>query len=398
MSNYLEEFNPPQRILMGPGPSNVHPRVLQAMAAPILGHLDPAFLRGMDDVMEMLRLVFGTSNKLTLPISATGTAGMEAAFCNVVEPGDTVVIAINGYFGNRMADIASRSGADVHTVEFPWGKPIGPDLSALEEEMGKHSKVKALGVIHAETSTGVLSPLPEIADLAHRYDALFIADAVTSLGGEEVSSDRWSIDICYSATQKCLGAPPGLSPITLSPRALEVLNERKTKVQSFYLNLADLETYWSENQSRVYHHTAPISMIYALREALRMAMEEGIEERIRRHARNAAALRGGLEALGLELFADSGYRLSPLTTAMVPVGVNEAQVRRKLLVDYSIEIGGGLGEIAGRVWRIGLMGESSRESNVLTFLSALERVLQEEGYEVAQGAGVAGAQRALNTS
>ena len=297
-----------------------------------------------------------------------------------------------------MADIASRSGADVHTVEFPWGKPIGPDLSALEEEMGKHSKVKALGVIHAETSTGVLSPLPEIADLAHRYDALFIADAVTSLGGEEVSSDRWSIDICYSATQKCLGAPPGLSPITLSPRALEVLNERKTKVQSFYLNLADLETYWSENQSRVYHHTAPISMIYALREALRMAMEEGIEERIRRHARNAAALRGGLEALGLELFADSGYRLSPLTTAMVPVGVNEAQVRRKLLVDYSIEIGGGLGEIAGRVWRIGLMGESSRESNVLTFLSALERVLQEEGYEVAQGAGVAGAQRALNTS
>jgi alanine-glyoxylate transaminase/serine-glyoxylate transaminase/serine-pyruvate transaminase len=365
------------------------------MTMPILGHLDPDFLGVMDDVMEMLRIVFKTSNKLTLPLSATGSAGMEAAFCNMVEPGDTVVVGINGYFGHRMADIASRCGADLHTVEFPWGRPIGPDLSPLEQEMKKHRSVKALGVVHGETSTGVLSPLPNIADLAHRYDALLIADAVTSLGGEEVTLDEWDVDVSYSASQKCLGAPPGLSPITLGPRAVSVLKERKTRVQSFYLNLADLESYWSEGQTRVYHHTAPISMIYALREALRMAMEEGMEERIRRHGRNATALRAGLEALGLELFADPEYRLNPLTTVAVPEGVNEARVRRRLLADYGIEIGGGLGEIAGRVWRVGLMGESSRESNVLAFLSALERTLPEEGYEVAQGAGVAGAQRAL---
>ena len=394
MSDYLKEFNPPQRILMGPGPSDVHARVLQAMAAPILGHLDPAFLRVMDDVMEMLRVVFQTSNRLTLPLSATGTAGMEAAFCNMVEPGDTVVIATNGYFGKRMADIASRCGAEVHTVEFPWGKPVGPDLSDLEGEMSKHRSIKALGVVHAETSTGILSPLPQLADLAHRYDALLIADVVTSLGGEEVSLDRWDVDVCYSASQKCLGAPPGLAPISLGPRAIKVLKERKTKIQSFYLNLAVLESYWSED--RVYHHTAPISMIYALREALRMAMEEGLDERIRRHARNAAALRSGLEAMGLELFADPSSRLNPLTTVLVPKGVNAAQVRRVLLVDYGIEIGGGLGEIASRVWRVGLMGESSRESNVLTFLSALERILAQEGYEVGRGAGVAGAQRALS--
>ena len=393
MSNYLKEFIPPSRILLGPGPSDVHPRVLQSMGMPILGHLDPDFLRVMDDVMEMLRLIFQTSNNLTLPISATGSAGMEAAFCNMVEPGDIVVIAVNGYFGGRMADIASRCGGQVHTVEYPWGKPVGPDLSALEEEVKKHPKVKAIGVIHGETSTGVLNHLPEIAELAHRYDALLIADAVTSLGGEEVAVDRWDVDICHSASQKCLGAPPGLAPISLGPRATKVLKERKTQVQSFYLNLANLETYWSQN--RAYHHTAPISMIYALREALRMAMEEGIENRIRRHARNAAALRAGLEALGLNLFADPGHRLNPLTTVMVPQGVDAAQVRRKLMVDYGIEIGGGLGELAGRVWRIGLMGESCKERNVLALLSALERILPDEGYEVAFGAGVAGAQRSL---
>ncbi len=393
MHDYMKEFNPSPRTLMGPGPSDVHPRVLQAMAAPILGHLDPEFLRVMDDVMEMLRIVFRTSNRLTLPISATGTAAMEAAFCNVVEPGDTVVIAINAYFGNRMADIASRCGAQVQIVKFPWGKAVGPDLSPLEEEIKKHHRVKAVGVVHGETSTGVLSPLKEIAELAHRYDALLIADAVTTLGGQEVAVDEWEVDICYSATQKCLGAPPGLAPITIGPRAAKVLSERVTKVQSFYLNLANLETYWSQN--RVYHHTAPISMIYALRESLRMAMEEGMEQRLRRHARNAEALRAGLEALGLELFADPAHRLDPLTTVLAPQRMEEARVRRKLLMEYGIEIGGGLGEIAGRVWRIGLMGESSRERNVLAFLSAFERILPEEGYEVARGAGVAAAQRSL---
>ena len=382
---------------MGAGPSSVHSRVLQAMANPILGHLDPEFLRVMDDVMAMLRIVFQTSNRLTLPISATGSAGMEAAFCNVVERGDTVVIAVNGYFGNRMVDVAGRCGAEVHVVEYPWGKAVGPDLAPLEEELRKHPKIKAVGVVHGETSTGVLSPLPEIANLAHRYDALLIADAVTSLGGEEMAVDQWDVDVCYSGTQKCLGAPPGLAPISLGPRAVNVLKARKTQVQSFYLNLANLETYWSEDQNRVYHHTAPVSMIYALREALRMVMEEGVEERIRRHTRNALALHAGLEALGLELFADPGYKLSPLTTVVVPNGIDDARVRRKLIADYGIEIGGGLGELAGRVWRIGLMGESSSESNILTFLSSLERILLDEGYEVGLGAGVAGAQRALST-
>ena len=391
--DYLREFKPPQRLLMGPGPSNVHPRVLQAMAMPILGHLDREFVNVMDEVREMLRLVFKTSNSLTFPISGTGSAGMEAAICNLVEPGDHVVVAINGYFGNRMADIASRCGAKVQTANFPWGKAVGPDLSPLEEELKANTRVKAICVVHAETSTGVLSPLHEIVALAHRYDAVIIADAVTSLGGHELDMDGWDLDVCYSATQKCLGAPPGLAPISLGPRAVKVMRERKTQVQSFYLNLANLETYWSEN--RAYHHTAPISMIYALREALRILIEEGMEQRIRRHSVNAAALRSGLEALGLELFADSQFRLNPLTTVKVPAGMDELRVRRRLLDDYSIEISGGLGEMAGKVWRIGLMGESSRERNVFSLLSALERILPLEGYEVAPGSGVAGAQRAL---
>ena len=393
MEEYMKEFRPPDRVLMGPGPSNVHPRVLQAMAMPVLGYLDPAFLRVMDDIVEMLRIVFGTSHGFTLPISATGSAGMEAALCNTVEPGETVVIAINGYFGMRMADVAERARADVHTVDYPWGQPVGPDLSALEDELKKHKKVKAVGVVHGETSTGVLSPLEGLVDLAHRYDALLIADAVTTFGGVEVAVDQWDVDVSYSASQKCLGAPPGLAPISLGPRAIEVLKGRKTKVQSFYLNLVTLESYWSEE--RVYHHTAPVSLFYALREALRMAMEEGIEARIHRHATNAAALRAGLEALGLKLFANPDYRLNPLTTVGVPEGVDEAVVRRRLLEGYGIEIGKGLGEVAGKVWRIGLMGESSRAHNVLTFLSALERILPEEGYEVAIGAGVSGAQRVL---
>ena len=395
MARYLKEFVPPHRILLGAGPSSVHPRVLQAMSQPILGHLDPDFVRVMDDVRDMLGIVFQTSNSLTLPISGTGTAGMETAFCNVVEPGDTVVIAANGFFGTRMADIASRCGAQTQVVEFPWGKAVGPDLSVLENEMKRHRKVKAVGVVHAETTTGVLTPLPEIANLAHRYDALLIVDAVTSLGGEEVDVDGWDIDICYSGSQKCMGAPPGLAPITLGPRAVKVLSERKTKVQSFYLNLVDLESYWS-SEKRVYHHTAPVSMIYALREALRMGMEEGVENRIQRHALNAASLRSGLEALGLELFAEPGYRLNPLTSVLVPDGVDESQVRSRLRTEHGIEISGGLGQVAGRIWRMGLMGESSGDSNVLALVSALEGILSVEGYEVAHGAGVAAAQRVLD--
>ncbi len=393
MNSYLEEFRPPHRILMGPGPSSVHPRVLQTMSAPILGHLDPYFVGVMDDVMEMLKMMFHTSNPLTLPISGTGSAGVEAAFCNVVEQGDVVITVVNGHFGNRAADTASRVGGDVRKVELKWGDAIGPDLTPLEDELKKHDKVKAVSVVHGETSTGILNPLPEIANLVHSYGALLIVDAVTSLGGELVDMDEWDVDVCHSCTQKCIGAPPGLAPISMGPRAVKVMQDRESQVQSFYLNLSTLQTYWGDRHQ--YHHTAPISMIYALREALRMAMEEGLDNRLARHARVAAGLRAGATALGLDLFANQAYRLNPLTTVVVPEGVDQAKVRSRLLNDYNIEIAGGLGQIAGDVWRIGVMGGSAEESNVLALLSALERILPEEGYEVAYGAGVGAAQQAF---
>ena len=392
-SSYLQESQLPQRILLGAGPSSVNPRVLQAMTVPIIGHLDPAFFQVMDDVGAMLRQVYHTENPMTVPISSTGTGAMETACANVLEPGDTAVICRNGYFGNRLADIAERCGAKVHIVDSTWGKPV--DVQGLADELAKHPKVKAVGVVHAETSTGVLTPLPEITELIHRHGALAIVDAVTSLGGHEMLMDDWGIDVCYSATQKCLGAPPGLAPISLSEAAMEVVNSRETKVQSFYFNLKDLESYW--NQTRAYHHTSPISMTYAFREALRMVMEEGIENRIERHARVAAALRSGLEALGLGLLADPDYRLNPLTTVAVPDGIDDAKVRRSLLDDYNIEIGGGLGEFRGKAWRIGLMGESAREMNVFAVLSALETILTKNGYEVAYGSSLAAAQRVIAT-
>jgi alanine-glyoxylate transaminase/serine-glyoxylate transaminase/serine-pyruvate transaminase len=391
MKDYLREFHPPPRLLLGPGPSNVHPRVLQAMAAPLLGYLDPDFVAVMDDVKELLSRLFQTTNNLTLPISGTGTAGMEASLCNILEPGDKVVIAVNGFFGDRLANIASRCGAEVNAIQIPWGKPAPPE--AFEEELKKHRKVKAIAVVHAETSTGVVSPVPQIAEVARTYDTLLIVDAVTSLGGLDVPVDRWGIDVCFSAAQKCISAPPGLAPLTVGPRALKAIRERKTRVQSFYLDLSILETYWYQN--RVYHHTAPVSTVYALREALRLIMEEGLESRFRRHSRNAAALRAGLEGLGLRLFVEPGYRLDPLTTVVVPEGVDDLKVRQQLLGEYNIEIGGGLGPLRGRVWRIGLMGESCRETSVFALLSALERVLPQQGFEVPVGEGVAAAQRAL---
>ena len=390
-NSYMNEPNLPQRILLGPGPSTVHPRVLQAMTQPVVGHLDPKFFQIMDDVGDMLREVFHTSNYMTVPISSTGTGGMETACTNILERGDTMIICRNGYFGHRLADIAERCGAETFTLDVPWGKPV--DIQALADELEKHTKVKAVGVVHAETSTGVLTPLPEISELVHRHNALLIVDAVTSLGGHDVQMDQWDLDVCYSATQKCLGAPPGLAPISFGPRAMEIINTRESKVQSFYFNLKDLQEYWS--QTRAYHHTSPISMTYALRESLRMMMEEGIDNRITRHAKTAAALRAGLGALGIELLADSGYRLNPLTTAVVPEGIDDATVRGKLLNDYNIEIGGGLGELRGKAWRIGLMGESARETNVFALLSALERILAGMEFEVASGASLAAAQKAL---
>lgn len=385
-------INMPQRVLLGAGPSSVHPRVLQAMMLPVVGHLDPAFFEVMDDVCSMLREVYHTSNFMTVPISSTGTGAMETACVNIIERGDVMVVCRNGYFGVRLADIAERCGAEVHYVDSPWGKPVDPD--DLAKELAKHTNVKAVGIVHAETSTGVLTPLEDIIDLVHKHDAIAIVDAVTSLGGHEVRMDDWGIDVCYSATQKCLGAPPGLAPISLGPRAMEVINNRKTRVESFYFSLQELESYWSER--RAYHHTAPISMTYALQEALIMMMEEGLENRLNRHARVAAALRAGLEAMGLGLLGDPEYRLNPLTAAVVPDGIDDGVVRGKLLNDYSIEISGGLGELRGKVWRIGLMGDSARETNVFALLSALEIILSGQGYEVAYGASLAAAQKTLS--
>jgi len=392
-SSYMSELQPPQKVLLGPGPSTVHPRVLQALSLPVMGHLDPTFFQVMDDVCEMLRMVFHTTNFMTVPISSTGTGAMETACANIIEPGDSMLVCRNGYFGIRLADIAERCGATVHVMDTPWGKAVDPQM--LKDELKKHPGFKAVGVVHAETSTGVLSDMKELVDVIHESGALAIVDAVTSLGGHEVRMDDWGIDVCYSATQKCLGAPPGLAPISLSPAAMDVVAKRPSKVQSFYFNLKDLEAYW--NQTRAYHHTSPINMTYALREALRMMMEEGQENRINRHARVAAALRAGAEALGLSLLAEEGHRLNPLTTLSIPEGIEDAKVRRALLNDYDIEIGGGLGEFAGKAWRVGLMGESARERNVFALLSALETILSKEGYEVAFGASLSAAQRTIAT-
>ncbi len=319
---------------------------------------------------------------------------MEAAFCNVVEPGDRVIVAVNGFFGARMVEIASRCGAHVHRIDVPWGKPVLPEI--VDEALKTQGKVKAVGVVHAETSTGVLSPIKEIAPVVHNHDALLIVDAVTSLGGVEFYMEDWDLDICYGASQKCLGAPPGLAPISIGPRALEAIKNRQTPVQSFYLDLSILQNYWSER--RMYHHTSPILMLYAFHEALRLLLEEGLENRWQRHARHAAALRAGLDAMGLELFADPAYSLDPLTTIVVPDSIDAAQVQRQLYQTYSIEIGGGLGDVQGKIWRIGLMGESCKASNVLLVLSALEHLLPQQGYHKAHGAGVAAAQNVLAAS
>ena len=394
MSDSRTAWTPPNRILLGPGPSNVHPRVLQAMLAPMLGHLDADFWPVLDQVQAMLRHVLGTTHPWTLPLSATGTAGMEAAFCNVVEPGDRVVIVVNGFFGERMVEIAARCGADVQRIEVPWGKPVLPEIVA--QALAAQGHVKAVGVVHAETSTGVLSPLREIAQVVHDHDALLIVDAVTSLGGVELSMDAWELDICYGASQKCLGAPPGLAPISVGPRAVAVVTQRQRPVQSLYLDLVTLEAYWSER--RRYHHTAPILMLYAFREALRLLMEEGVQQRWQRHAHTAAGLRAGLEALELELFAEPGYRLDPLTTIVVPASVDAAHVQRQLSHAYNIEIGGGLGALQGKIWRIGLMGDSCKASNVLLVLAALEHVLAQQGYATARGVGVAAAQQVFAAS
>ena len=384
----------PPRILLGPGPSNANPRVLQAMSSSMIGYLDPDFMLIMNEVSELLRRVYQTDESLTFALSGTGSSGMEAGLSSLLEPGDTVVMCIYGFFCERMVDMATRVGANVVPLRAEWGKPFPEEL--LEEELGKHAKVKLVTAIHAETSTGVRQPLEGISALAKAHDALFMVDAVTSLGGNEVAVDDWDIDYCYSATQKCLGCPPGLSPVAVSPRAHDTVKSRDSKPVSWYLDLALNANYWGFD--RVYHHTAPVSMILALREGLRIVLEEGLESRFERHRRNADALRAGLDALGMEAVVPREHALDQITPLWIPEGVDDDTVRGMLLREHNIEMGKGLGALAGRVWRVGLMGESSRAEYVLGLLSALEDILPRVGYEVPQGAGVGAASKSLSTA
>lgn len=358
------------RVLLGPGPSMAHPRVLQAMAAPLVGHLDPVFLEIMDRIQSMLRYTFQTENRLTIPVSGTGSAAMETTIANLVEPGDPVLVCINGYFGLRLADMASRYGREVTTINRPWGEVFTPE----EVKNALQSKpAKVVAIVHAETSTGARQPLEDIANLVHEHDALFIVDAVTSLGGLPVAVDEVGIDACYSGTQKCLSVPPGLGPVTFGPSAEEKIQNRKTPVANWYLDMSLVQKYWGKE--RTYHHTAPISSNYALYEGLRLIVEEGLERRWERHRQNAELLWEGLEAMDLTMQVTLEHRLTTLTTVRLPEGIDELAIRKKLLHDYNIEIAGGLGELAGKVWRIGLMGYSSRAENVLLLLAALEREL-----------------------
>lgn len=385
-------MNPTQRVLMGPGPSDVSQRVLRALAAPTLGHLDPEYLQVMDETRQMMRQVFQTNNEMTLAISGTGSAGMEACVCNLIEPGDKMIVCVNGVFGGRMKDVAQRYGAQVHVLEAEWGHGIRTEQVA--EALNEHPDAKAFGIVHAETSTGEQQPMEEIAELVRQHNALLVVDAVTSLGGIDVPIDRWGVDACYSGTQKCLSCPPGLAPVTFSERAVEVISNRKSKVTSWYLDVSMLRNYWGSD--RVYHHTAPINMTYALREALQIVLEEGLAARFQRHQRHHQMLRAGLEALGLAYIPE--HSLTTLNAVAVPEGVDDASVRQRLLHEYDIEIGAGLGPFKGKAWRIGLMGSSSTRQNVTLILSALESIMQDLGYAVQPGAALAAASNAHGAS
>lgn len=383
MSDIPGQLNPPPRILMGPGPSDVPDRVLRALAAPTIGHLDPAYLQMMNEVRGMLQQVFRTKNPLTMAMSGTGSAGMETCVANLIEPGDEMIVCINGVFGQRMKDVAERCGAIVHPVEVEWGQVIEPDQ--VSRMLQTFPRTKVVGIVHAETSTGACQPLESISELVHDdSDALLLVDAVTSLAGMDVRVDDWRIDACYSGTQKCLSCPPGLAPVTFSPAAVKVMDQRKHKVQSWYLDLAMIRQYWGEQ--RTYHHTAPVNMTYALREALRIVLEEGLEARIGRHTLNHRALRAGLEAMGLHYVPR--HSLTTLNAIRVPDGVDDAAVRRRLLEDFGIEIGAGLGPFKGKAWRIGLMGASSTRRHVTLFLAALESILRGQQVAVEPGAAM----------
>jgi len=385
----IRTFHPPQRTLMGPGPSDVNPRILEALSRPTIGHLDPEFIRMMDEIRELLQYAFQTSNELTIPVSAPGSAGMETVFVNLIEPGDKVVICQNGVFGGRMKENVERCGAIAVMVEDEWGKPV--DVDKVESTLIENPDAKALAFVHAETSTGARSDAEILCALARKNGCLSIVDAVTALAGIELPVDEWEIDAIYSGTQKCLSCVPGLSPVSFSERAVEVIRRRKHPVQSWFLDLNLVMGYWGADQKRSYHHTAPVNSLYALHEALIILREEGLERSWQRHADNHAALAAGAGALGLDFVVESAYRLPQLNSVRFPEGVDDAAVRSSLLSDYSLEIGAGLGSLAGKIWRIGLMGYASNEKNVLLCLSALADVLNSQGISADGAAAVAAA-------
>ncbi len=391
----IRSFYPPPRTLMGPGPSDVSPRVLEALARPTIGHLDPAFVGMMEELKDLLRYAFQTRNAFTMPVSGPGSLGMETCFVNLVEPGDKVIVCRNGAFGDRMKENVERCGGVAITVDDPWGRAVDPDK--LEDALRAHPDARLVAFVHAETSTGALSDAKTLVELAHRYDCLTIVDTVTSLGGTAVKVDEWGIDAVYAGTQKCLSCPPGLSPVSFGERAMERIAARRTPVQSWFMDLNLVRGYWNGAGKRTYHHTAPVNALYGLHEALLMLREEGLEHAWKRHLHHHRALCAGLEALGLKLIAPPDERLPMLTAVAVPDGVDEAAVRSRLLQDFGLEIGAGLGALAGKIWRIGLMGYGCNAKNVRLCLEALDTALSDMRAPVRTGAAVAAAQAAYDT-
>jgi len=386
-------FFPPNRILMGPGPSDVSPRVLGALSRPTIGHLDPLFVQLMDEIKGLLQHAFQTSNALTLPISAPGSAGMEACFVNLISPGDTVIVCQNGVFGGRMKENVERCGGTAIMVQDRWGDPVDPEK--VSAAFAKHPEAALLAFVHAETSTGVRSDAQTLCAIAREHGALSIVDTVTSLGGIELKVDDWGADAVYSGSQKCLSCVPGISPVTFSPSAVERIQNRQYKVQSWFLDMQLVMGYWGGSSKRAYHHTAPVNDLYALHESLVMLQEEGLEAAFARHKTNHEALVAGLEAMGLSMAVDADCRLPQLNSVCIPDGIDDASVRSALLSEYNLEIGAGLGELAGKTWRIGLMGHASNSRNVMTCLTALEAVLARQGFSLATGAGLTAAKNRL---
>ncbi|HTQ99546.1 MAG TPA: alanine--glyoxylate aminotransferase family protein [Candidatus Acidoferrum sp.] len=375
--NNIKSFHPPLRTLMGPGPSDVNPRVAAAMGAATIGHLDPAFVTLMDEIKQLLQYAFKTKNRATIPISAPGSAGMEACFVNLLEPGDKAIVCQNGVFGGRMKENVERCGAAAIMVQDAWGEPVDPNK--VEEALKANPDAKLLAFVHAETSTGACSDVRLLSSLAHKYGCLSLVDSVTGLGGVELDVDGWEVDAIYSGSQKCLSCPPGLAPLSFGPRAVEVIKRRKTKVQSWFLDMQLMMAYWEGDGGRSYHHTAPINNMYGLHEGLVILQEEGLENAWARHALHASALAAGVEAMGLSYVVRKDARLPQLNSITVPAGIREAEVRARLLNDFNLEIGAGLGTLAGKVWRIGLMGHGANKTNVLRCLSALDAVLTDMG-------------------